>query len=72
MTATTATTSVQVALRAEGLTRTYGTGDTAVPALVDASLELHPGELVVGGVAMLWLGWRPRARREPAAVAPAP
>jgi benzoate membrane transport protein len=28
--------------------------------------------LVVGGVAMLWLGWRPRARREPAAVAPAP
>jgi putative ABC transport system ATP-binding protein len=47
MTATTATTSVQVALRAEGLTRTYGTGDTAVHALVDASLELHPGELVV-------------------------
>jgi putative ABC transport system ATP-binding protein len=43
----TATTSVQVALRAEGLTRTYGTGDTAVHALVDASLELHPGELVV-------------------------
>jgi putative ABC transport system ATP-binding protein len=41
------TTSVQVALRAEGLTRTYGTGDTAVHALVDASLELHPGELVV-------------------------
>jgi putative ABC transport system ATP-binding protein len=43
----TTTTSVQVALRAEGLTRTYGTGDTAVHALVDASLELHPGELVV-------------------------
>jgi benzoate membrane transport protein len=28
--------------------------------------------LVVGGVAMLWLGWRPRTRREPAAAAPAP
>ena len=36
-----------VALRAEHLTRTYGSGDTAVHALVDASLELHPGELVV-------------------------
>jgi putative ABC transport system ATP-binding protein len=37
----------QPALRAEGLTRTYGAGETAVHALVDASLELHSGELVV-------------------------
>jgi benzoate membrane transport protein len=28
--------------------------------------------LVVGGVAMLWLGWRPRTRPEPAAAASAP
>src|SRR5690606_3011632 len=37
----------QPALRAEGLTRTYGAGETAVHALVDASLELNSGELVV-------------------------
>ncbi|MGN6273594.1 MAG: ABC transporter ATP-binding protein [Protaetiibacter sp.] len=35
------------ALRAQGLTRTYGSGDTVVHALVDASLDLHSGELVV-------------------------
>ena len=35
------------ALRADGLTRTYGSGETAVHALVDATLELHSGELVV-------------------------
>jgi len=34
-------------IRAEGLTRTFGAGDTAVHALVDASLEVEPGELVV-------------------------
>ena len=34
-------------LRAEGLTRVFGSGETAVHALTDASLELHPGELVV-------------------------
>jgi putative ABC transport system ATP-binding protein len=35
------------ALRADALTRTYGSGETAVHALVDATLELHPGQLVV-------------------------
>src|SRR6478735_7526367 len=35
------------AMRAEGLTRVFGSGDTAVHALRDASLELHAGELVV-------------------------
>ena len=33
--------------RGEGLTRTYGSGDAAVHALVEATLEVHPGELVV-------------------------
>ena len=32
---------------AEGLDRVYGAGDTATHALRGASLELHPGELVV-------------------------
>ena len=36
----TTTTQTRPALRAEGLTRTYGTGETAVHALVDATLEL--------------------------------
>lgn len=36
-----------IALRATGLTRTYGTGENAVHALVDASLELVSGELVI-------------------------
>lgn len=34
-------------LRCEGLTRTYGRGETEVHALVDAALEVHAGELVV-------------------------
>ena len=34
-------------LRAEGLTRVFGAGDTAVHALTDVSLELAAGELVV-------------------------
>ena len=41
-------TSVPVpVLRAEGLTRVFGAGDTAVHALSDVSLELAAGELVV-------------------------
>ena len=36
-----------VVLRSEGLSRTYGSGATEVRALVDASLEVHAGELVV-------------------------
>jgi putative ABC transport system ATP-binding protein len=39
--------SEQPLLRAEGLTRVFGTGDTAVHALTGASLELAAGELVV-------------------------
>ncbi len=35
------------ALRATGLSRTYGSGENAVHALVDASLELTSGELVI-------------------------
>ena len=34
-------------LRADGLTRVFGAGDTAVHALTDVSLELAAGELVV-------------------------
>jgi len=34
-------------VRAEGLTRVFGSGDTAVHALTDVSLEVQPGELVV-------------------------
>ncbi len=34
-------------IRAQGLTRTFGTGDSAVHALVDATLEVEAGELVV-------------------------
>jgi putative ABC transport system ATP-binding protein len=34
-------------LRAEGLTRVFGSGETAVHALTDASVELRAGELVV-------------------------
>jgi putative ABC transport system ATP-binding protein len=37
----------EVVLRAEGLTRSFGSGETAVTALHDASLEVHAGELVV-------------------------
>ena len=37
----------QAVLRSEGLTRTYGSGATEVRALVDASLEVRAGELVV-------------------------
>ena len=37
----------QAVLRCEGLTRTYGSGATEVLALVDASLEVRAGELVV-------------------------
>jgi len=36
-----------VIIRAEGLSRTFGTGDTAVHALADVSLEVEAGELVV-------------------------
>ena len=39
--------SEQPVLRAEGLTRVFGTGDTAVHALTDATFELAAGELVV-------------------------
>ena len=39
--------SNDVVLRAEGLTRTYGSGATEVRALVDATLEVRAGELVV-------------------------
>ena len=34
-------------IRAEGLSRTFGTGDTAVHAVVDAAVEVEAGELVV-------------------------
>ena len=37
----------ELVVRAEGLSRTYGTGDTATRALVDASIEVRVGELVV-------------------------
>ena len=33
-------------LRVENVTRTHGTGDTAVQALRGVSLQVHPGELV--------------------------
>jgi len=36
-----------VVLRAEGLHRTYGSGETAVHAVSDVSLEVRAGELVV-------------------------
>jgi putative ABC transport system ATP-binding protein len=39
--------SSQSVLRAEGLTRVFGSGDTAVHALTGASLDLAAGELVV-------------------------
>ena len=39
--------SAQPVLRAEGLTRVFGSGETAVHALSGASLELAAGELVV-------------------------
>jgi putative ABC transport system ATP-binding protein len=39
--------STQSVLRAEGLTRVFGSGDTAVHALTGASLDLAAGELVV-------------------------
>ena len=34
-------------IRAEGLSRTFGTGETAVHAVVDAAVEVEAGELVV-------------------------
>ncbi len=34
-------------IAAEGLSRTFGSGETAVHAVTDASLEVNPGELVV-------------------------
>ena len=37
----------ELVVRAEGLSRTYGTGDTATRALVDASIEVRVGDLVV-------------------------
>ncbi|AYF96987.1 ABC transporter ATP-binding protein [Protaetiibacter intestinalis] len=37
----------EVVLRADGLSRSYGAGETAVHALVDASLTLGSGELVI-------------------------
>jgi putative ABC transport system ATP-binding protein len=39
--------SEQAVLRCEGLTRTYGTGETEVKALVDAELDVRAGELVI-------------------------
>src|SRR5690606_39623585 len=36
-----------VVLRAEGLNRVYGSGETAVHAVVDVDLDLHPGQLVI-------------------------
>lgn len=52
MSATTQTTTAAAApagyaLRAEGLSRTFGTGAGEVHALADVSLEVGPGELVV-------------------------
>jgi len=38
---------VSTVIRAEGLSRTFGTGDTAVHAVVDAAVEVEAGELVV-------------------------
>jgi len=37
----------EVVLRSEGLDRVFGTGDTSTHALVDATLEVRAGELVV-------------------------
>jgi putative ABC transport system ATP-binding protein len=37
----------EIVLRCEGLSRVYGSGETAVHALRDADLELRAGELVV-------------------------
>jgi putative ABC transport system ATP-binding protein len=39
--------SGEVVLRGEGLGRVFGSGETAVQALSDVTLELHAGELVV-------------------------
>ena len=37
----------QIAVRATGLTKTYGSGETAVHALQDVSFEIPRGEFVV-------------------------
>jgi len=37
----------EVILRMEGVTKVYGSGETAVTALVDASLEAHTGEVIL-------------------------
>ena len=37
----------EIVIRAEGLGRVFGSGDTAVHALADATLDVHEGELVV-------------------------
>jgi putative ABC transport system ATP-binding protein len=39
--------SAEPVIRSEGLSRSYGTGASAVHALRDATLAVHPGELVV-------------------------
>jgi len=39
--------SAEAILTASGVSRVFGSGDTAVHALTDVSLELHPGELVM-------------------------
>jgi putative ABC transport system ATP-binding protein len=39
--------SDEIVLRSEGLTRSYGAGPTEVHALVDASMQVRRGELVV-------------------------
>jgi putative ABC transport system ATP-binding protein len=43
----TTTTAAAYALRAEGVTRTFGSGAGEVHAVVDVSLEVAPGELLV-------------------------
>lgn len=45
--ATGATTSARYALRADAVSRTFGSGAGEVHALVDVSLEVAPGELLV-------------------------
>jgi putative ABC transport system ATP-binding protein len=45
MTTTRAVTHGGITLR--GLTKTYGSGDAAVPALRGVDLDIAPGELVV-------------------------
>jgi putative ABC transport system ATP-binding protein len=47
MTTTTAPAAATSALRAEGVSRTFGTGAGEVRAIVDVSLDVAPGELLV-------------------------